>query len=95
MDMNGEPESLTELMVMDVQSVAEKAEYLKQFMMLSNRNAILGVFGRENNNISIKEASASRRRMYLWKCRNCGEEYRASVGYMLKEAVCPSCRKLY
>ena len=53
----------------------------------------IGSVWSENNNISIKEASASPRRMYLWKCGNCGEEFRASVGYMLKGAVCSSCRK--
>lgn len=47
------------------------------------------------NEISVTAAPASPRRMYLWKCRNCEEEFRASVGYMLKGAVCPSCRKLY
>lgn len=47
----------------------------------------------DENRISIDVASGSLRRMYLWKCGSCGEDFRASVGYMLKGAVCPSCRK--
>lgn len=45
-----------------------------------------------NNVVSVNEASGSPRRMYLWKCRKCGEEFRASVGFIRKGAVCPSCR---
>ena len=48
----------------------------------------------DENRISINVASGSLRRMYLWKCGSCGEDFRASVGYMLKGAVCPSCRKV-
>ncbi|MBO4863259.1 MAG: zinc-ribbon domain-containing protein [Eubacterium sp.] len=47
----------------------------------------------DENQISIDAASGSLRKMYLWKCGSCGEDFRASVGYMLKGAVCPACRK--
>jgi len=47
----------------------------------------------ERNDISIKDSPGGPRRVYWWKCRNCGDDFRASVGFMVKGAVCPACRK--
>lgn len=47
----------------------------------------------ERNDVSINEASASERRMYWWKCKCCGQAFRASVGYIIKDGICSSCRK--
>lgn len=47
----------------------------------------------DRNEVSIDEASASERRMYWWKCKRCGHEFRAGVGYIVKVGICSDCRK--
>ncbi len=47
----------------------------------------------DRNEVSINKASASERRMYWWKCKQCGQEFRASVGYIVKDGICSACIK--
>ena len=47
----------------------------------------------EKNEISLKESSGNQRRVYWWKCRRCGEDFKASIRFIKEGAVCPSCRK--
>ena len=62
------------------------------FRLFKENGELYGLWS-ERNDETLKDSSGNPRRMYWWKCRECGEDFRASVGFMIKGAVCPACRK--
>lgn len=69
------------------------SRYIRVLQTSLRGDAELSELWSEKNNIRFEEANGHSRCMYWWKCRQCGEDFRASVGFIRKGAVCPSCRK--